>query len=162
MTLPADDEELNYASYLHLDELLGLQELHSDPEEHDELLFISIHQASELWFKVLLQELDKIKADLSANHLFRVISSLRRGVAIMRVLIDQFTILETMTPLSFLRFRDRLDSSSGFQSMQFRELEAVLGRKRTDIFEHYVADLPGLEAAQARLHEPSQIGRAHV
>jgi tryptophan 2,3-dioxygenase len=151
----ADTPEVTYASYLHLDQLLTLQEPRSDPPEHDELLFITIHQASELWFKTLLHELDKIKSDLSDNHLFRVISSFRRCVAIMGVVIDQFTVLETMTPLSFLRFRDRLDSSSGFQSMQFRELEAVLGTKRTAVFEHYPEDLFGREAAMERMRERS-------
>lgn len=150
-----DEPELNYATYLHLDALLALQDPRSDPEEHDELLFITIHQASELWFKTLLHEIDKMKADLSANHLFRVISSFRRCVAIMRVLIDQFTVLETMTPLSFLRFRDRLDSSSGFQSMQFRELEHALGRKQTGVYDHYPEDLPGRPAAERRLAERS-------
>lgn len=148
-------DELNYSSYLHLEQLLSLQEPRSNPEEHDELLFITIHQASELWFKLLLHELDKIRDDLTDNHLFRVISSFRRCVAIVRVLIDQFTILETMTPLSFERFRSRLDTSSGFQSMQFRELESVLGRKQAGIYRHYPADLPGREAAEARLTERS-------
>ncbi len=156
-----DGVELNYATYLHLDALLELQEPRSSPVEHDELLFITIHQASELWFKNLLHELDKIKEDLSANHLFRVISGFRRCVAIMRVLIDQFTVLETMTPLSFLRFRDRLDSSSGFQSMQFRELEHVLGRKRSGIYRHYPDDLPGRERAEQRLSERSLVDHFH-
>ncbi len=155
MTEP--DHELNYATYLRLDELLALQRPRSEPEEHDELLFITIHQASELWFKVLLHELDKIKSDLSDNHLFRVISSFRRCVAIVRVLIDQFTALETMTPLSFLRFRDRLESSSGFQSMQFRELEHTLGRKHAGIYRHYPEDLPGRAAAERRLSERSLV-----
>lgn len=149
------NDELNYATYLHLDQLLELQEPRSVPEEHDELLFITIHQASELWFKTLLHEIDKMKADLSADHLFRVISSFRRCGAIMRVLIDQFTVLETMTPLSFLRFRDRLDSSSGFQSMQFRQLEHALGRKHPGIYSHYPDDLPGRAEAERRLHEAS-------
>jgi tryptophan 2,3-dioxygenase len=146
---------LNYASYLELDTLLSLQRLRSEPAEHDELLFITVHQASELWFKMLLAELDKIVADLSDNHLFRVISSFRRANAIVAVLVDHFTVLETMTPLSFLRFRDRLDTSSGFQSMQFRELENVLGLKREHIYDHYPADLPGRAAAEARLQQPS-------
>lgn len=152
---PSTSAPLNYASYLHLDELLRLQEPRSTPPEHDELLFITIHQASELWFKCLLQEIDKICDDLRDDHLFRVISSFRRAVAIVRVLIDQFTILETMTPLSFDRFRDRLESSSGFQSMQFRELEHALGRKRRGIYHHYPEDLPGRDAALARLEQPS-------
>ena len=146
---------LNYASYLELETLLSLQRPRSEPAEHDELLFITVHQASELWFKMLLAELDKIVADLSDNHLFRVISSFRRANAIVGVLVDHFTVLETMTPLSFLRFRDRLDTSSGFQSFQFRELENCLGLKRAHIYDHYPTDLPGRDGAIARLHERS-------
>ncbi|MDH3753968.1 MAG: tryptophan 2,3-dioxygenase family protein [Acidimicrobiia bacterium] len=147
--------ELTYASYLRLDDLLDLQEQRSEPAEHDELLFIVVHQASELWLKQLLAELDKIGGDLSDNHLFRVISSFRRANRIVRVLIDQLDVLETMTPLSFHRFRDRLDTSSGFQSMQFRQLEFLLGLKRADILDHYPVDLAGRDDAERRLREPS-------
>lgn len=147
--------ELTYSGYLHLDTLLGLQQPLSEPAEHDELLFIIVHQTSELWLKQLLAEIDKIGADLSDNHLFRVISALGRTGRIFDVLIDQLHVLESMTPLSFHRFRDRLDSSSGFQSMQFRELEFALGMKRPDILDHYPPDLPGRAEAERRLHQPS-------
>lgn len=156
-----DNVELDYATYLHLEPLLELQRPKSDPAEHDEMLFITVHQVSELWFNQLLHELDKIGSDLSENHLFRVISSLRRCLSIVRILVDQMYVLETMTPLSFLRFRDRLDSSSGFQSMQFRELEFLLGNKREGILEHYPEGLFGLEAARRRLGEPSLIDHLH-
>lgn len=147
--------ELNYATYLRLDELLALQQEKSDPPEHDEMLFIVVHQASELWFLQLLHELEKICVDLSENHLFRVISSFRRSTSIVQVVTSHLDILDTMTPMSFLKFRDRLDSSSGFQSMQFREVEFKLGMKRPDLFEHYPDDLPGLDRARARLRERS-------
>ncbi|MCB0994332.1 MAG: hypothetical protein KDB21_04520 [Acidimicrobiales bacterium] len=146
---------LDYPTYLRLGELLSLQQPRSSPAEHDELLFIVMHQTSELWFRELLHELDKANDDLSANHLFRVISTFRRCHSIMRVLIHQLDVLETMTPLSFQRFRDRLETSSGFQSMQFRELEFLLGYKRDGILDHYPRDLFGWEAANRRLHEPS-------
>ena len=143
--------ELNYADYLELDTLLQLQSPRAAPPAHDELLFIVVHQASELWLKELLHELDKIKADLSGNHLFRVISSFRRATNIVEVLIHQLKVLETMTPVSFNQFREFLDSSSGFQSMQFRELEFVLGYKRPEVFDFYDAELGGRAAAEARL-----------
>ncbi len=151
---PATDR-LTYASYLHLPELLSLQQPRSRPPEHDETVFIVIHQVSELWFEVLLHELDKIKQDLSDNHLFRVMSSLKRCQRVMAVLVDQLDVLETMTPLSFIRFRDRLDTSSGFQSMQFRELEFVLGLKNAAALDHYPAGLFGRDRAECRLLEPS-------
>lgn len=149
--------ELNYANYLALDRLLALQRPltpeNEVEEEHDELLFIIVHQASELWMKQLLHELDKVKRDFTGNHLFRVMSSFRRCATIVQVLIDQLQILETMTPLSFNQFRERLHTSSGFQSMQFRELEFVLGRKRPGILDHYPPDLTGRAAAERRLRE---------
>jgi len=148
-------DRLTYASYLHLSELLALQQPRSEPAEHDETLFIVIHQVSELWFAVLLQELDKVKRDLSDNHLFRVMSSLKRCRRTLAVLVDQLDVLETMTPLSFNRFRDRLDTSSGFQSMQFRELEFVLGLKDPATLDHYPVGLFGRDRAERRLDEPS-------
>jgi tryptophan 2,3-dioxygenase len=155
MTTPSND--VDYPRYLALDQLLGLQRpLTPETEgdgEHDELLFIIVHQASELWMKQLLHELDKVKRDFTGNHLFRVMSSFRRCRAIVQVLIEQLQILETMTPLSFNQFRSRLQTSSGFQSMQFRELEFVLGHKRPEILDHYPDDLIGRAAAEARLRE---------
>src|SRR5882672_8875911 len=114
---------LTYANYLDLEKLLTLQNPRSTPAEHDEMLFIIIHQTYELWFKQLLHEFEKIKKDFSAGDLFGAIHSFKRARTIMKVLVAQVDILETMTPTSFSSFRDRLETASGFQSVQFRELE---------------------------------------
>src|SRR6476661_1043318 len=118
---------LTYASYLALDEVLGAQRPRS--EEHDELLFIVVHQVYELWFKQLLHELARVQALLEEGHTAPVVHTLRRVLTILKVVVAQIDVLETMTPRQFTGFRDRLDASSGFQSAQFRELEAVLGRR---------------------------------
>ncbi|HUC43028.1 MAG TPA: tryptophan 2,3-dioxygenase family protein, partial [Candidatus Sulfotelmatobacter sp.] len=114
--------ELTYASYLKLDRLLDLQEPRSSPPEHDEMLFIVIHQVYELWFKEVLHEIGKIRKDFSAGDLYGSIHTLKRVRTIMKTLVGQLDILETMTPMSFSAFRERLDTASGFQSYQFREL----------------------------------------
>src|SRR5438105_10579008 len=106
---------LTYSTYLNLDKLLELQVPRSAPEEHDELLFIIIHQTYELWFKLLLHEFEKINRDFSGNDLYGAIATFRRVRTVMKTLVAQVDILETMTPMSFMSFRDRLDSSSGFQ-----------------------------------------------
>ena len=147
--------ELNYSTYLRLPELLDLQAPRSVPEEHDELLFITIHQVTELWMKQLLHELDKTRDDLRLGQVSAATTTLTRVRRILKVLIEQMDVLETMTPLSFSAFRDRLEHASGFQSMQFRELEFVLGYKRAGILDHYPADLPGIDAARARLYQVS-------
>ncbi|MCG3172743.1 MAG: Tryptophan 2,3-dioxygenase [Myxococcota bacterium] len=128
---------LTYSSYLRIDELLALQEPRSSPPEHDEMLFIIIHQAYELWFKQLLLELDKISGDFSANRLHASISTWKRCRFIMKLLVEQLDVLETMTPLSFAAFRDRLETASGFQSSQFRELEFLLGFKRPEMMKFH-------------------------
>lgn len=144
---------LNYSTYLKLDALLKQQIAQSDPAEHDELLFIVIHQTYELWFKLILHEFEKINQNLSANDLYGAIATFRRVRTVMKTLVGQVDILETMTPMSFTSFRDRLDTSSGFQSYQFRELEFVLGYKRTDVLKYYPPDLPGHAEMQKRLAE---------
>src|ERR1700736_5169309 len=113
---------LTYASYLKLDQLLQLQAPHSDPEEHDELLFIISHQAYELWFKLLLHESEKIRRDFKDDHLYGAIATFKRIRTILKVMVEQIDVLETLTPMSFGSFRDRLDTPSGFQSSQFREV----------------------------------------
>src|SRR6516225_12158459 len=125
--------DLTYATYLHLDQLLSLQQPRSDPEEHDEMLFIVSHQAYELWFKLQLHELEKIRTDFVQNHLYGAIGSFKRVRTIMKVMVEQVDILETLTPMSFRSFRDRLETASGFQSVQLLELEFVLGYKRADM-----------------------------
>ena len=121
-------EPLSYVSYLKVDELLSLQEPKSDGPEHDEMLFIIIHQTYELWFKQILHELDRARRLLREGSLHASLGTLRRVRTIMKTLVGQVDILETMTPLEFNAFRARLESSSGFQSYQFREFEAVFAR----------------------------------
>ncbi len=151
------ESELTYANYLQLPRLLNLQETRSAPEEHDELLFIIIHQTYELWFKLLLHELDKICRNLSDNDLYGAITTFKRSRTIMKTLVNQLDILETMTPMSFSSFRDRLDTSSGFQSTQFREVEFILGYKRKNVLRYLPQDSPGLKGARRRLEQPSLI-----
>jgi tryptophan 2,3-dioxygenase len=146
--------DLTYSTYLHLDELLALQKPRSDPEEHDELLFIVTHQTYELWFKVLLHELDKVKVDLTEGKLYGAIATFKRARTIMKVLVEQIDIVETLTPMSFGSFRDRLDRASGFQSSQFREIEFVLGYKRPAML-RYQQPGPAYERLVRRLEGPS-------
>ena len=146
--------DLTYASYLQLDTLLGLQEPRSTPPEHDEMLFIVIHQVYELWFKELLHEIEKVKRDFSEGDLFGAIQTWKRVRTIMKTLVQQLDILETMTPMSFSAFRDRLDTASGFQSYQFREFEFVMGFKRPHMLKYAVGPV-ALAALEKRLAEPS-------
>ena len=132
---------LTYHAYLALDEVLGAQRPRSD--EHDEMLFIVIHQVYELWFKELLHELAHLQRRLEDGDTPHALHTLRRVLTILKVAVAQIDVLETMTPRQFLGFRDRLDAASGFQSAQFRELEAVLGRRDPGVFEHYS---PGSDA----------------
>ena len=142
---------LTYSSYLRLPELLELQRPRSTPPEHDEMLFIVIHQVYELWFKLVLHETGKVNRDFSANDLYGAIATWKRLRTILKTLVGQLDILETMTPLSFASFRDRLDTASGFQSFQFREVEFAYGYKRAGV----TTSIPGheghREAAEARL-----------
>ncbi|MDQ6848147.1 MAG: tryptophan 2,3-dioxygenase family protein [Candidatus Dormibacteraeota bacterium] len=121
MGVPAD-----YATYLRIDELLGLQQPLSDAA-HDEMLFIVVHQVYELWFKLVLHELDTAAAALDDAHAHTALRPMRRAVAVEQLLIEQLRVLETMSPDGFMRFRDPLAPASGFQSTQFREIEALSG-----------------------------------
>ena len=123
-----DKKAITYISYLKVDELLELQQPESDGE-HDEMLFIIIHQTYELWFKQMLHEIAEVQKTLEAGKSHRSLAILGRVRTIMKTCVSQLDILETMTPLQFNTFRGRLQSSSGFQSAQFREFEAVLGRR---------------------------------
>src|SRR5258708_34859960 len=122
-----------YGSYLKLDELLSLQHPRSGGPEHDEMLFIVIHQVYELWFKEVLHELDRVRRLLEDDDPYRTQHTLKRVLTILKVMAAQLDILETMTPLEFLSFRERLDAASGFQSDQFRQVEFVLGVKSEQI-----------------------------
>lgn len=148
---------LTYASYLDIDKLLDLQHPRSSPAEHDEMLFIVIHQTYELWFKQLLHELDKINRDFAGNELFGAIHTFKRARTIMKTLVGQLDILETMTPMSFNSFRDRLETASGFQSVQFREVEFTLGYKRGETLKYYPPGTPGVDRLRARLAQPTVI-----
>lgn len=143
---------LTYAGYLKIDALLSLQQPLSKGPEHDEMLFIVIHQVYELWFKQMLHELDYLVGLLAAGDTPRIQHTLTRALKILKVQVAQLDILETMTPLEFLSFRQRLESASGFQSAQFRELEFLLGRKHMRFVEHF----PEGGAARARLDERFQ------
>ncbi|MBY0457824.1 MAG: hypothetical protein K2V38_10835 [Gemmataceae bacterium] len=154
--------DLTYADYLHVEKLLALQEPRSDPIEHDELLFIVVHQAYELWFKLLLHELDKVKADLAAGRTYPAISTWKRLRTVLKVAVEQVDIVETLTPMSFNSFRDRLDKASGFQSSQFRELEFLLGYKRSDMLQHQQEGTPAYARLVRRLQEPSVVDAFYV
>ncbi|MGK2963905.1 MAG: tryptophan 2,3-dioxygenase family protein [Gemmatimonadaceae bacterium] len=122
-----NDDELTYPKYLALDELLSLQRLKSEPEHPDELLFIIVHQASELWFKLILHELGALSARLSSHEPFGALTSLKRVNALVRIVTSQLTALETLPPQRFAQFRGYLGTSSGSQSVQFRAIEAISG-----------------------------------
>jgi tryptophan 2,3-dioxygenase len=144
---------LTYTSYLALDDVLGAQRPRSD--EHDEMLFIVIHQVYELWFKQILHELRYLRDRLADGDSAHAIRTLRRVLTILKVVVAQIDVLETMTPSQFTGFRSRLDASSGFQSAQFRELEAMLGRRDDRMFEHYPEGGEARAKIVAALEEPS-------
>lgn len=148
---------LTYASYLAIDELLDLQRPRSDPEEHDETLFIIIHQVYELWFKLILHEIDKLNLDLSAGRTFRAIDTLKRIRMVLKILVAQLDVLETMSPMSFRSFRDRLEAASGFQSVQFRALEFALGHKRASMIRHHAENPAAVEELERRLNARSTV-----
>lgn len=141
----------SYPEYLKVDELLRLQRPLSQGPEHDEMLFIVIHQVYELWFKQVLHELDYLQGLLARNDGPRAGHTLKRILTILKVMVAQLDILETMTPLEFLSFRDRLESGSGFQSHQFRELEFALGLKSPKALDRYPAGSEARRNLERRL-----------
>ncbi len=152
---------LTYGSYLRLEQLLGAQHLESDPVAHDELLFITIHQVYELWFQQLLHEAGAARDAMldssgDANRLWWAQHLLQRMHVVERVLVQQIDVLETMTPQDFLQFRQTLAPASGFQSVQYRELEFLSGAKDPS----FVRRFKGLtdaerERLRRRLEEPT-------
>lgn len=152
--------ELNYSTYLKLDQLLSLQEPQA-PEEHDELLFITVHQVYELWFQQLLHELAKVAADFSDDRVADALHTVKRCVRILTTLVAQLDVLETMKPTSFAAFRERLDSASGFQSMQFRQIEFLLGLKRESVLAALPDDDIGVTEARKALVEPCLMDHLH-
>jgi tryptophan 2,3-dioxygenase len=144
---------LTYSSYLALDELLAAQRPRS--AEHDELLFIIIHQVYELWFKQLLHESAHLQRRLEDGDTPHALHTLKRILTILKTIVAQIDVLETMTPRQFLAFRDRLAAASGFQSAQFRELEALLGRRDAGVLRHYEAGSVERERIAAAMARPS-------
>lgn len=146
---------LSYNKYLKVPELIGLQETLSEPKSHDELLFIVIHQTYELWFKQILHEIDATIKWLEENRAFRANHSLRAMVGIEKVLITQIHLLESMAQIGFLEFRDKLNPASGFQSMQFRELEFVSGAKDEKLLKPFENDDFAHKRLTERFNQPS-------
>jgi len=144
---------LTYTEYLQLDALLALQTPRSDDLEHDETLFIITHQVYELWFKQMIHELDALREAFETNNLSVVFRCLKRILTILKVMVAQMDIIETMSPVSFNSFRERLEASSGFQSAQFREVEFILGVRNSKVFAHYPEGFPARMRLQQRLHE---------
>ena len=144
-----------YAGYLKIDELLSLQQPRSTGPEHDETLFIVIHQVYELWFKELLHELDRVIQLLEADDSYRSQHTLKRILTILKVLVSQLDILETMTPLEVLSFRERLDAASGFQSDQFRQIEFLLGVKSEQAVRRFPDGSRARAALERRYREPT-------
>jgi tryptophan 2,3-dioxygenase len=155
--------QLTYSSYLKVPELLELQQPQSSPPHHDELLFILVHQTYELWFKELLHDLDAVVANLrragaalqSHDEVYEAARLLRRCTEITRVLVEQFTILETMLPTHFLAFRGLLEPASGFQSEQFREIEFLCGLKDEKMLRYHRPTPEAYASLKRRLEEPS-------
>jgi len=140
-------EPLSYNKYLRVPDLIALQVCLSDPAHHDELLFITIHQTYELWFKQILHEVDAAIRQMTEDRAAAAARSLKRIVEIEKILVHQIHILETMTPINFLAFRDQLNPASGFQSMQFREIEFSSGLKDPMVMDSFATD----EFARKRL-----------
>ncbi len=157
---PTDSKKpVTYASYLAVDELLALQRPRSGEPggepEHDEILFIVIHQVYELWFKQVLHELGRLQRSLEADEGPVALDTFKRILTIFKTLVGQVDVLETMTPVQFSSFRERLDSASGFQSAQFREVEFVLGKKRRGMVSHHPEGSPGRERLEALMNRPT-------
>ncbi len=148
-----EGRELSYGTYLKVPELLQLQKRLS--EEHDELLFIVAHQVYELWFKVVLFELEAARDRIDADDIFFARHYLRRVHVIEKLLVDQIDILETMSPQDFLAFRWKLAPASGFQSVQFREIEFLSGLKEPKYLERLEAAQEEMDRLRKRLEQPS-------
>ena len=147
--------KLTYNSYLRVPDLLALQCYESKPPAHDELLFITIHQAYELWFKQILFELDTVVELMKSDQVYEAWRLLQRVLAIEKLLVSQIHILETMMPRDFLRFRSALNPASGFQSIQFRELEFLTGIRDRTLLRYIDQSSDDSKRLQARLEAPS-------
>jgi len=146
---------MTYASYLKLDTLLAAQQPLSDPPYHDEMLFIVQHHVAELWMKLLIHELAATIADLAADHADLALKKLARVKRIQDQLFNQWAVLETMTPNEYLKFREALGPSSGFQSAQYRTVEFLLGNKNADMLSVFAHDPETQARLRAVLDAPS-------
>jgi tryptophan 2,3-dioxygenase len=147
--------QLTYNSYLKVDELLKLQDLVSSPPHHDEMLFIIIHQSYELWFKLILHEMESAIAAMGNRRLLKAFRYMDRVVKIMQLLVKQIHILETMAPAEFLQFRDSLRPASGFQSIQFREVEFVAGLRDAQYLQVFKNWPDYVQRLKSRLEGPT-------
>jgi len=148
-------EDLNYNSYLKIPELLDLQRPISEPAHHDEMFFIIIHQSFELWFKEILHETDLLVAFFREGRISRVLKVLKRIHAILGLLVRKIELLNTLTPVEFAGFRERLRPASGFQSVQFREIEFAFGLREEFFFRFFQDDPFALERLRGRFEAPS-------
>jgi tryptophan 2,3-dioxygenase len=153
-THPPGKGAISYGSYLRVHDLVDLQHAVSSPPHHDELLFIIVHQTYELWFKQLIHELESIVSMMRDGQVLAASRLVHRCIAIEKVLVRQVEVLETMTPMDFLAFRDHLQPASGFQSSQFREFEFILGLRNRGFLTNYADDPAATERLERRLGEP--------
>lgn len=147
--------DLDYKSYLKLEELLRLQQPLSDPAHHDEILFIIVHQVFELWFRLTLHEIDAVFELLDHDDVIESERLIRRLSSIVRLFVPKLSVLETMMPSDFVQFRDRLRPASGFQSVQFREIEFASGLKDRKYFSMFTNDADATARLEHRFSQPS-------
>jgi tryptophan 2,3-dioxygenase len=152
---PEERGDLSYGNYLRVPELLSLQHPLSEPLAHDELLFIVVHQSFELWFRLILFELETARAELFAGRSFSARHYLKRVQAIERMLVEHLSIIESMSPQDFMEFRDLLAPASGFQSVQFREIEFISGLKEPGLLERLAQTPEERVRLKKRLAEPT-------
>lgn len=148
-------EKLNYNSYLKIPELLDLQKQLSDPPHHDEMFFIIIHQATELWFKEMMHDTELLVKSLRDNSISRALKALRRNVGIMDLLCKQINLLSTLTPVEFAGFRDMLRPASGFQSLQFRQMEFTYGLREQFFLKFFKSEPEYVQKLEGILKQPS-------
>lgn len=146
---------MTYAGYLRLDRLLDAQQPVSDPPHHDEMLFIVQHQVSELWLKLLIHELAAAIAHLRNDRVWQFGKVAARCKRVIEQLTSQWSVLETLTPSEYMEFRDMLGASSGFQSLQYRAVEFLMGNKNSGMLRVFAHDLDGQAALRAALEAPS-------
>ncbi len=146
---------ISYAGYLRLDLLLAAQQPVSDPPHHDELLFVVQHQVSELWMKLMIHELRAALVHLQRDEVWQCRKVLARSKQVLRQLTEQWSVLETLTPSEYMGFRDLLGPSSGFQSLQYRTIEFLLGNKNADMLRVFAHDPQGQAELETVLRAPS-------